>query len=342
MSVRKIARLAGISHAAVSLALRNSAKVSEATRARVHRIAKRLGYRPNSKVRELMGQVSLSKQNGCRACFGVISLYNTARPWEQSLHLRRMFDAMMNRSESLGYRLEPFWMHTPGLTMRRFRNILDARGIEGLLCFGSPDFDAAFPKELDHYAIVTQGLSISTPLHRVISHAYNDTWHALEKAYALGYRRPGLILGKYEEVRSGHANASAYLGWCEHKSGATQALPILRIDQVRDEPLNSWVRAQQPDVVIFVHNYDMLPELDAVLRRADFRVPKELAVIVVSQVVRGSGFSGMEENQMVMGEWASELLASRIVNRDFGIPEQPRIEMIESQWVDGESLPMRR
>jgi hypothetical protein len=33
-----------------------------------------------------------------------------------------------------------------------------------------------------------------------------------------------------------------------------------------------------------------------------------------------------------------ELLAARIANRDFGIPTNPRTEMVESEWIAGESL----
>ena len=40
-----------------------------------------------------------------------------------------------------------------------------------------------------------------------------------------------------------------------------------------------------------------------------------------------------------MGAWAVELLADRIANRDLGVPANPRIEMVESEWIDGGSLP---
>jgi hypothetical protein len=39
-----------------------------------------------------------------------------------------------------------------------------------------------------------------------------------------------------------------------------------------------------------------------------------------------------------MGAWMVELLAARIANRDFGIPAVPRTELVESEWVKGESL----
>ncbi|MGH7946380.1 MAG: LacI family DNA-binding transcriptional regulator, partial [Opitutaceae bacterium] len=84
MSIRHIAQLAGISPSGVSLALQNSPKVSEATKRRVLKIAKRVGYRKNAKVAELMSHVRFSRDSKREACFGVISFYESERPWEQS------------------------------------------------------------------------------------------------------------------------------------------------------------------------------------------------------------------------------------------------------------------
>jgi LacI family transcriptional regulator len=59
---------------------------------------------------------------------------------------------------------------------------------------------------------------------------------------------------------------------------------------------------------------------------------------VLSHLVEGSGFSGLQQNQHLMGAWMVELLAARITNRDFGIPQHPRIEMVDSEWIEGKTL----
>lgn len=338
MSVRRIASLLRLSAATVSMALHDHPRISSATKRRVRAAARRVGYRPNAKVTELMGRIRASAQPTTRACLGVISYYDTERPWEKSEHYARMFAGMVRRADALGYRLEPFWVRAPRLTPRRLRAILDARGIEGLLCFGSPKIDEEFSAELDHYAIVTQGLSIRTPLHRVVNHAYNDTWHALERVHALGYRRPGMVLAQYEEVRGGHANASAYFGWCDNVLGSTAPIPILRMNRVEETPLRDWLRHHRPDVVVIVHAPEVLAEFAQFLRKHELRVPDELGVAAVSQVLRRTAFSGFEENQPLMGEWAVEMLIGRIMNRDIGIPRYPRIEMVEGVWIEGRSL----
>lgn len=338
MSLRRIAAALGISPSAVSLALRNNPKIPPATRARVLREAERVGYRPNAKLKELMSQLRLSGDRAPDACFAVVSFYDTPRPWEQSRHLTLVHDSMRRRAEALGYRLEPLWIRAPGMTPQRFNGILDTRGVQGLLCFGSPNVDEEFPRELDHFAVVTIGLSIATPLHRITSHFYNDMTHALAVTHARGYRRPGLVLGNYEEARSAHAYSSAYLGWCEHAYGNPAPVPIHRINHLEEKPFLAWVRKHRPDVVLFAHLYSHIDELAQILRRNDLQAPRDLGVVVLSQIVEGTPFSGLQQNQQLMGAWAVELLVSRIHNQDFGIPAHPRIEMVESRWVEGASL----
>ncbi len=340
MNLRHLAKLAELSPSAVSLALRNSPKISAATKKRVRQLADKTGYRADAKVVAMMSHLRKPRAVRQSACFGVISFYDQPRPWENSRHLTRIFQGMTKRADELGYRLEPIWLREPGMTYRRVRDILATRAIEGLLSFGSPDFAQAFPDELGQCAVVTVGLSISTPHHRVTSHFYNDTINALNRVHRLGYRRPGLVVGTYEEGRSALTHSSAYFGWCENHLGPRGALPVLRLPAVEKKPLLAWLATHQPDVLLFINLPDTIPQLRAVLRAQRRRVPRELGVAVLSHIVEATGFSGLQQNQRLMGAWSVELLAARIANRDLGIPANPRIEMVESEWIDGGSLPM--
>lgn len=338
MSLRQIARLAGLSPAAVSLALRGSPKISEATRRRVTRLAERAGYRPNPKLNVLMAETRASRQAGPSATLGVISFYDSPRPWEKPSFKYRIYDAMQQRADELGYRLDPVWLHAPEMTYARARLMLETRGIEGLLSFGSPNLVQELPPELSKFAIVNVGNRMKTPLHRVISHFHKDTWRTLERLHELGYRRPGLVIGRYEDGSSLHACASAYLGWCEFCVGTHCDLPIHRVDQVEPGPFLAWLKENKPDVVVFSHLWEHTAELRAAIELHRIKVPAKLGVAVVSQRVEGTGFSGMQQNQQLMGAWAVELLASLIMTRSFGLPEHPQIRMTESEWVDEGSL----
>ena len=342
MNLRHLARLADLSPSAVSLALRDSPKISATTRKRVRRLAEKMGYRPDARVVAMMSHLRKPQAVRQAACFGVVSFYPQEHAWESSPHHRRIYAGMKERADALGYRLEPVWLRAPGMTFRRAREILDTRGIEGLLCFGSPNLEEEFPPELAHFAVVAIGVSIRTPLHRITSRFYFDMMTALQRVHALGYRRPGLVIGAYEEARSAHMHSGAYLSWCERQLGPGGALPILRITTVEKKPLAAWLEQNSPDAIVFVHLPEAIPQLRAALKEQRRRVPAELGVAVLSHLVEGTGFSGLQQNQQLMGAWAVEMLAARIANRDLGLPAHPRIEMVESEWIDGGSLPARR
>ena len=104
-------------------------------------------------------------------------------------------------------------------------------------------------------------------------------------------------------------------------------------------PLARWLKQNAPDVIVFVHLPEAIPQLRAALKEQRRRVPVQLGVAVLSHIVQSTGFSGLQQNQHLMGAWAVELLAARIANRDLGVPANPRIEMVESEWIDGGSLP---
>jgi LacI family transcriptional regulator len=116
-------------------------------------------------------------------------------------------------------------------------------------------------------------------------------------------------------------------------------MPVLRLDRVEKKPLLAWLKQHSPDVLVVVHIPEILANLTAIVGRQRLgNVPQKMGMVVLSQVLRGADLSGREENGILMGESTLKLLVSRIMNRDFGIPKHPKIQMVESQWIDGKSL----
>ena len=338
MSLRTIAERAGVSPSTVSLALRGSQKIPEATRQRVARIAAEIGYRPNAKVTELMSHVRLSRTGEITGSLGLISFYGEARPWESAPALRQVYESMTVHAEEYGYRLEPMWLRAPDLTIRRVCGILDARGIEGLICLGSPDQQEIFPPELDHYAVVAQGPSVASSLHRVMTHAAGDMRRALDSVFALGYRNPGLAIGPEENVPNRDAYIGAYPGWCHKKWGRPSPAPVLSPGRAGTTDAAGWIAKHGVDSVIAVHDTAGVVEFGLELQRRGVRWPVDVGIAAIAPILEGTGFSGLQENHRLIGHWTIEMLVERIHRHELGLPAVPRLQLVESQWLKGGSL----
>jgi DNA-binding LacI/PurR family transcriptional regulator len=66
VSVGMVARAAGVSVASASVALKNQVGVSAATRDRIVRIARKLGYAPDAKINDWMARVRDAKSRSAR------------------------------------------------------------------------------------------------------------------------------------------------------------------------------------------------------------------------------------------------------------------------------------
>ncbi len=94
--------------------------------------------------------------------------------------------------------MDSFWLHEPGITSERLRQILDARGIRGLIVAGMQN-DGVLPgSEAESWARFTSvvvGMRLQTPaLHFTANDQFLTARRAVEELRRLGYERIGLVL----------------------------------------------------------------------------------------------------------------------------------------------------
>src|SRR5436190_12044397 len=115
-TMQQIADEAGVSRMAVSLALRNSPKISAETTRRIRDIANRLGYRPNPLASALMTQLRHSREIKRPSTLAYVTAYPTPDGWRGPGPFLEFFLGARKRAEELGYTLEEWWLRRPGLT----------------------------------------------------------------------------------------------------------------------------------------------------------------------------------------------------------------------------------
>lgn len=339
ISLRDLAKLAGVSHVTVSLALRDSPQISVAMREKIKGIAEEQGYRPDPMLRALSNYSRSKAEVKFHAVIGWINA------WQEPEKLRgyEEFDAYWtganHAAQKLGYRLEEFRIGA-GFPPRRLHKVLLSRGIQGLLLpphSEQPEW-GEFPWE--KYFVVKFGRSLSQPrTHIVTADQVLNTVLAFEKMQELGYRRIGFVTKShsYEGVH-GHLFEAGFM-IAQHAIAAKQRLPVLRLAGLNDAEgaaqLGAWVRKYRPDAI-----FSDLVGIPAFLKRANLRVPEDVA-LAATTLIDTRVDTGIDQHPEEVGRVGMLLLNSIINDRAIGIPSIFRQVLVEGSWVQGVTMPSR-
>lgn len=328
-----IAELAGISSTAVSLALRNHPKISEATRRRVRQIAARIGYRPDPEVAKLMHHLRSRHKKTFQA---TLCAFTTEPNAERLPYSSKIVQSARERADALGYRLELVLL--PPDVQRRpdLQRMLRTRGIEGVLLLPMKE-PRDFRDLLDwsQFSVIASTYAVLAPqFHRVVPHQFGNMLMLCERLAALGHRRIGLVQDEAHDLRT-HHSFSAAVAWQNVLGGSEFVQPFVYRD---DDPrsLVEWFESQRPDAIIYAG------AANSVAATLGLSIPGPVSFAVTSiQDPRDCALAGVYERPEAIGARAVELLASMVQQGDKGIPEVPSVTMIEGRWLDGPSAPSR-
>ena len=232
-----LARVAGISRAAASYAMRGDTSVSRETVERVRKIAAEIGYSPDARVSSLMAHIRRNRlpQNREALAFVWVSTYPGEKfPAYHQHYLRTILAGAKLRAHELGCSLAEFWLDEPGMTPARLWRILRTRGITGVVF--SPamhDLAIALDWAWEHFACAVIGNTEWTPpLHRAGHYHYRSMWLTLQRLRDEGFHRPAAILNRsiHERLRGIQAAAFQNLGQFMQR----QVDPVVRHPALRE------------------------------------------------------------------------------------------------------------
>jgi len=336
--MQQVADAAGVSKSAVSLALRDDPRLAAETRRRVQQIAEQLGYRKNPIVASLMSQLRASQTPRFQANFALINCSPN----------RQLFDAptfaefrrgIRERADQSGYGVEEFWAEESGVPLGRLRQILHARSIKGILVATARE---ARPLFLGHteffheFCFASVGAErTDPPLPRAANNFFRTARAAVEAAIRLGYRRPGLVIDDRLDVLLERRLSSGFSTAMQDRASILRAGPAAPLISASLDAIEfgRWLKAEKPDVVI--------TEQTAVLdwaRGLKIAVPDELGLIHLDWNPQLRDWAGMNQNSGLVGAAAADLLIGQLVNNETGVPDHPKLVVIDSDFVAGPSV----
>jgi len=333
-SLADVAKAAGISTVAASYAMRNKPGISDATRAKVLRIAQEMDYVPDARIDAWMARMRESKNKDLLPLVWFNHHRTDRDAWKRYKFLSPYLEGARERSHLLGYRLEEVWACEPGLTPARLSKILYNRGIEGVVV---THFSEKFQFDWAHFAAVSLEGSLPAPSLPGIftDHLFNFQL-SLKKVREAGYLRIGACIANDLDIKTDQSIRAAITHYNSSIPRSERVEPVFypwggeKNETEARASVIAWLKKSKPDAIIGLNSH--LIEWAA---EAGYRVPEDLAVVHIANDDDVSDWAGVCSNRREIGAAAISMLISRIHNRQFGIPSIASRTLIRGSWCPG-------
>ena len=335
-TMHEIAEKAGVGKATVSLALRDDPRLRPETRKRIQKLAAKMGYKTNATVANLMAQLRASRTPKYQATLGVLNVSSDPKTLAGLATFRDWVRGSTSRATQLGYGLDHFWLHEPGIGPARLAKILESRNIRGLIVAALLT-RSGLPEEFEtvwkHFACVVVGVHpTSPPLNFAANDQYTTAFHAVHRLWEFGYRRVGLVMApEVDEMVERRFSAGFWAG--QESLPGSERIPFFPFHPTREIAFRAWYEEHRPDAVLCIHY-----EVKKWMEEMQLRVPEEIALAHLDWHEGLTDWAGMRQNNNLVGAAAIDVLVGQLHRNEFGLPEFPKSSFIQSTWVDGPSV----
>ncbi len=271
LTIRQIAKLAGISRSTVSRVLNDHPNVNAQTRERVLQVIDETGFRPDPIARSLSSR---------RA--GIIGLVIpvTIRSLFEDPFFPRLMQGISQGCNSHDYTLSLFLLHTPEEEEKLYPRISRRQLLDGVIVTATRNRDPLIPQLLaNRVPFVLHGRHEDPRVSFVEVDNATGAYMAVTHLVRLGRRRIGLITGPSSSLAAEDRKRGFLNALLERRVPVDEDL-IIHGDFTENSSYEAMQRLllHEPDAVFVASDTMALGVLRA-LRNAGKRVPEEVAVV---------------------------------------------------------------
>jgi len=330
--MRDIAKEAGVSVSAVSLALRDSPKVSKKRRTEIARIAESMGYVRDGRITELMEHLRTNRTDRKFSKLAVLVPEITKAEKASYPVTCKLMEGMEAQAYESGYDLDVFYLSELKASPRRLKDILISRGIQGIIAMPWVSGVGTLDLDVDAFSVSSAGYSIIDPMvNRACPNFLQMMDELLEQACRLGYRRIGFAM-TYPPGGIGHKLFASSFLYYSTMIDESLRIPILPKRQINSDNIDNWMKKYEPDVVIGDGSvYELLIQLG-------YKIPEELGFATLDTAKGPDDASGVDHRHEVVGREAFKLALSDINLNSKGVPELPKVVLVDSHYQTGSTL----
>ncbi len=334
VSLKQIAEAAGVSTMTVSFALRNSPQVSLATRQRITRLARKLGYRPDPEIARFMSYLRRDRSNGVfRGTIGFLNFQNNPDGFHGGGFYSRVLAGVRARAEDMGFALEEIWAGNPAISAKRLKSILQARGIDSIIIPPLPRDAVQLELDCSEFYGVTIAFTLESPrLSRVSHDHFEGIRLAMREVRKLGYKRPAFVSTAQSNARVRQHWSGGFLGSSLLLPKADQ-VPAYVEDDLDSRAFTAWLSRHRPDVVLSPH-----VETYGLLLHRGLRVPEDIGFVLLDWSSGDPSWAGVDQHVSHLGHTAVDVLIAQRNRNEAGAPSHARTILIEGSWRTGETV----
>lgn len=325
-----VAKAAGVSPAAVSLALRGKVGVSAATRERIIEVAQRMGYEIDTVAAMLANKRHRSRNEASKLEIAFLSVF----PLEDGIKEQVCAATQTNFHTVIIDKQTNF---------RRLLRELYHRGVSGILLqWRNIDFNGEDPLSLPwgdfSVAKVSRG-NTGLPFNLVRHSPFDFTMATLDAVASRGYRRMAMLCIQSVNPWDDDARLGAIYSF-QHRRRDEGIHCFWRLIKKQKAPLDmgpatvQWLREHQPDVVIWPFT-----ALRTDYERAGLHHEFPAYCSVTTDPY--CGIAGCDSQMAQLYSAGVRMVADQIAHGERGFPNYPKEIVMVPQWVEGESLPNR-
>jgi DNA-binding LacI/PurR family transcriptional regulator len=271
------------------------------------------------------------------ATLALLTHYPPSRAVYFHAEFGQLLQSIKARAHAQGYRTEEFNGHDPALTSNRLSEILQHRGIHGVVV--TPLHSITEQVELDwsKFSTVAIGYSLTdVPVSRVSHNHFTGLALAARRSRASGYGRLGLVLPRrvHEKVEKRWL-AAFLLDQSEH--AGRDPVPALLTGDSDEGNFRAWFRAHRPDALLCLN----LPLVQGWLASLGCDARK-IALVGLDRRPRDRGIAGIDQDYAHIGAVAADTVIGLLRRNEHGLPAKPVNLLLDGTWVDGRSLPLRK
>jgi len=337
VTIGDIAKHLGVAPSTVSRALSGKGRINEATRTRIRNTAEELGYQEDAFLSMLMTQ--LKKQPGETDIHSVMAWLSFAPEpdyFSGTSPLAAYYEEAKRTANELGFELTEFWLGDSSLTAGRLNQILETRGIEGVLIAPYAKFDVTWNLDWSRLApCAIEFTPFQQELTRIGIYDFYNISLIIDQLEAAGYSRIGYVVRPLHETNQFYIMQARFaMQVLEASEGQGVPTLVLGVEESEQdaETFRQWREAYQPDAIA-TNVVSVKPWLQA----EGLSVPDDVALAHqdICLLPPGEDWSGVDPQYGEIARRAVQEVANRVKNRTLGLSSRAESTYIKGIWHQG-------